>query len=431
MAPPQSTILVLSQVYVPDPASVGQHMADAAEELARRGFSVRVLTSGRGYEDPSVRYAPRETRGGVDIVRLPLASFGKKTLLHRLLGQGLFLLQSIIRGVFIRRLTNILVSTSPPMCSFAALWIAALRRVTGRVKITYWVMDINPDQSVTLGRVSENSLAVRLFNRLNRRILARADDVVVLDRFMAKRIERKSDVRHKMSIIPPWPHEDELEVVPREENPFVEKHGLRDKFVIMYSGNHSIASPLTTLIEAALQLQDNPRLHFMFIGGGLGKKEVEETIEKHRPTNITSLPYQPLSQIKYSLSAGDVHVVSLGNDMVGIIHPCKVYGAMSVARPILMLGPTPSHVADLIDKYDIGWKIAYGDVDGAIGMLRRIANTGPRTLSAMGQTARRAIQQELSKSHLCGRFCDVFQWGVVPNAGIDDQMSHAHVEAMR
>ena len=33
----QKTILILSQVYVPDPASVGQHMADAAEGLAERG----------------------------------------------------------------------------------------------------------------------------------------------------------------------------------------------------------------------------------------------------------------------------------------------------------------------------------------------------------------------------------------------------------
>ena len=31
------TILIISQTFVPDPASVGQHMADVAFELARRG----------------------------------------------------------------------------------------------------------------------------------------------------------------------------------------------------------------------------------------------------------------------------------------------------------------------------------------------------------------------------------------------------------
>ena len=47
-----------------------------------------------------------------------------------------------------RHVDGILVSTSPPMCSFAALLIAAVRRVP----IVYWVMDINPDQAVALGR---------------------------------------------------------------------------------------------------------------------------------------------------------------------------------------------------------------------------------------------------------------------------------------
>lgn len=68
----------------------------------------------------------------------------------------------------------------------------------------------------------------------------------------------------------------------------------------------------------------------MCIGGGNGKKEVDDKIAAGA-RNILSLPYQPLEEIKFSLSAADVHVVSMGDDMVGIVHPCKVYGAMTVA----------------------------------------------------------------------------------------------------
>src|ERR1700730_11246850 len=78
-------ILVLSQVYAPDPAAGGQLAADACAELARRGHDVRVLTINRGYDDPSVRYASRETRDGVRIRRLPFSSFGKGSSLMRLL----------------------------------------------------------------------------------------------------------------------------------------------------------------------------------------------------------------------------------------------------------------------------------------------------------------------------------------------------------
>ena len=43
MATKKSTILVMSQVYVPDPTSVGQHMHDAAKELASRGIDPQVF----------------------------------------------------------------------------------------------------------------------------------------------------------------------------------------------------------------------------------------------------------------------------------------------------------------------------------------------------------------------------------------------------
>ena len=78
------TLLVLSQVYVPDPASVGQHMADAAQEMAHRGWRVVVLTSRTGYDDPAITYPAREVRQGVEIRRLSWASFGKRSIAARL-----------------------------------------------------------------------------------------------------------------------------------------------------------------------------------------------------------------------------------------------------------------------------------------------------------------------------------------------------------
>ncbi|HEV8411607.1 MAG TPA: hypothetical protein VGQ30_13940, partial [Gemmatimonadaceae bacterium] len=65
------TILFVYQIYLPDR---GQYWADVAEELARRGYRVVVLTADRGYDDPSVRYPRREILGGVEVVRLPFSS---------------------------------------------------------------------------------------------------------------------------------------------------------------------------------------------------------------------------------------------------------------------------------------------------------------------------------------------------------------------
>jgi colanic acid biosynthesis glycosyl transferase WcaI len=400
----QNTLLLISQVYVPDPAAVGQYLHDAAKEIARRGYPVRVLTSSRGYDAPEVRFPRRETRDSVTIVRLPCSSFGKKSLPIRLAGHLCFLVQALWRGLWTPRLGAVLVSTVPPMCSLCGLIIAAVRRVP----LVYWVMDINPDEAVAMGVVSERSPLVWLFNRLNCTALARARRVVTLDRFMAARLLAKRNVAEKLDVFPPWPHEDQLEDVARGHNPFRRKHGLDGKFVVMYSGNHSPVNPISTVLEAAERLAHRDDIIFLFVGGGTCKKEVEAAIAGGAK-NVTSLPYQPLAELKYSLSAADLHVVSLGPQCVGIVHPCKVYGAMAVARPILAIAPRPSHVSDILDRCDAGRRVEHGDVAGAVAGIEELADMSPAARAAMGRRGAALVQAELGKGIHCTRFGDILE----------------------
>lgn len=397
-------ILIISQVYVPDPAAVGQHIAGAASELVRRGYRVVVYTSRNGYEDARTVYSAREQIDGVDVRRLPLSSFGKGSIRQRLVAQIVFLLQAMMRGTFIPSLAGVVVSTSPPACGIGGAIVSLLRRVP----LKFWVMDLNPDQLVKLKVLPPRSWPVRLFDLFNLITLWRASDVVVLDRFMAERVARKAKVAHKLHILPPWPLQDQADHLPHHRNPFRQQHVAEGRLVVMYSGNHTPANPLTTLLQAALRLQDDPRLQVMCIGGGAAKHEVDALVESGA-ANITSLPYQPLAAIHQSLSAADVHVVSIGDDMVGIVHPCKVYGAMAVGRPVLMLGPAACHIGELIERHRIGWRVAHGDVDGAERALRAILSTSPDELLAMGHRAAEALAHGLSKRQLSARLCDVLQ----------------------
>jgi len=242
--------------------------------------------------------------------------------------------------------------------------------------------------------------------------------VVVLDRYMAERVKRQYRVHGRMEVLAPWPHELAFDEAAAGANPFRAEHQLDGRFVVMYSGNHSPASPVATLLQAALRLRDDPRLVFLFIGGGLGKREVDEAIAAQRPANIISLPYQPLERIKYSLSAADLHVVTLGNDMVGIIHPCKIYGAMAAGRPVLVIGPRPSHASDLVERHEIGWRANHGDVDGVVAAIRHAAEMPAESRAAIGRRARAAIRDHFGKPELCAAFCDVVERGIRPAAAL-------------
>ncbi|MEP6781701.1 MAG: glycosyltransferase family 4 protein [Gemmatimonadaceae bacterium] len=397
-----STFLLISQVYVPDPASVGQHMAGAAAELVKRGHRAIVITSARGYDNPSIKYPSREIRDGVEIRRVPFASFGKGSMTLRLVGALLFLFQALLHGLFLRNVGTIVVTTSPPMSAIAAVMLSSLKRL----RVEYWIMDLNPDQALAVGAARENSFVVRAFNWLNRKILARADNVVVMDRFMKARVVAKlPDVESRVAVLPPWPLEDVSEPLPHDANTFRTEHALQQQFVVMYSGNHSPANPLTTLIRAAEELQGTRDLTFLFVGGGIGKQEVESSSS----TNIQSLPYQPVSRLRESLSAGDLHVVSIGDAVVGMVHPCKVYGAMAVARPILLFGPPENHIADLLAEEDIGWHVAHGDVVGTVRVLKKIQAMSSEELHAMGLRAQQVVSNRLSRATLTNALCDVFE----------------------
>lgn len=406
-APPASrgTILIMTQVYVPDPAAVGQYLHDAAAELADRGHRVVVYAASRGFDDPSQKYPRREIRDGVHIRRLPLSSFGKATIARRVIAGLLLMAQEIARGLFTRRLETILVSTSPPMCPAAALVISWIRRVP----ICYWVMDINPDQVIRLGKFGKGSLPVRCMNWLNRRILGRSRRIVVLDRFMEALLECKHDVKGKTLVMPPWAHGEDGELIAHQDNAWRADNVPDGAFVIMFSGNHAVTTPLTTVLQAAMQMQDDADLHFFFIGGGVGKKDVDDLIAEQAPSSIHSFPYQPLESLPYSLGAADVHLVMVADDMVGVVHPCKIYGAMAVGRPILLIGPDPCHASEIVQANDVGWHIPNGDLEGLLRVLRTIRGTPVEELEAMGRRAQEAVHRRYSKAVLCNKFCDVVE----------------------
>jgi glycosyltransferase involved in cell wall biosynthesis len=398
----RGTLLIFSQVYIPDPASAGQHIADAAEESARRGWRVVVYTSARGYDNPSIRYPKREVIRGVEVRRLPLSSFGKGSLLIRLIAQSCYMTQAVLYGTFLRDLRLVMVSTNPPFVGLGGTIVSWLRRAP----LVWWVMDMNPDQLVATGTLKPRSLPVRIFDWFNRLTLRQSRDIVALDRFMGDRLVSKEPVASKLHIMPPWPHDDVLSRRPSRPNPFRDEQGFGDSLVIMYSGNHALQHSLETLLDAAKRFESDPRILFVFVGGGVGKSRVQRRIDQGA-TNIRSLPYQPLAKLGDSLSAADIHVVSMGDEVVGIVHPCKIYGAMFVARPILFFGPEESHVGDIMKRYPIGRMVRHGDVDAAVAAISDLAAMSPAGRAALGDRAAEVAANEFSREELLGQFCDV------------------------
>ena len=363
-------ILLLNQCFYPDVVSTAQHLTDLATALTSRGHEVTVLASDRGYDDPGTRFKRRERWNGIEIVRIPSLSFGKNSKWRRALNFGSFLLVCALRLLISKRFDLVVALTSPPLISFLAALFVKLKG--GR--LCFWVMDLNPDEAIAAGWLDERSATARLLQRMLRYSFHVASRTVVLDRFMHERVVAKGVDPARVTIVPPWSHDDHVVYSEAGRQVFREEHGLSDKFVVMYSGNHSPCHPLDTLLAAARALEARPEIVFLFVGGGSEQVKVRDSGLK----NVKCLPYQPLSELSGSLSAADLHVVVMGEKFVGIVHPCKVYNIMSVGAPVLYIGPEPSHITDIASQQVNFFLARHAEVEAVVAAILEAAKSRQR-----------------------------------------------------
>jgi colanic acid biosynthesis glycosyl transferase WcaI len=365
-------ITLVNQAFHPDVVSSGQHLTDLAVALAEHGHDVTVITSRHAYDDPTKEFPARETWRGIRIFRVFNTGYGKAAKWRRAVDFLTFLVSCCVRLCLLSRPDVIVSLTSPPLVSVIAAGYAWLRRA----KFCYWIMDLNPDEAIAAGWLESDSFPAKWLERLSRFSMKRAAMVVVLDVFMQRRILAKGIPIEKVTIIPPWSHDSEVRFDSVGREIFRERHGLENKFVVMYSGNHSPVHPLDTLLAAVKDLAvSNKDVLFCFVGGGSEHGRVKCFAEVNRLSNILCLAYQPLEDLSASLSAADVHVVVMGDAMLGLVHPCKIYNILAVGAPVLYLGPEPSHVTEVLTglKSDCLWaSVQHGAVEDMVCKIRQM-----------------------------------------------------------
>jgi glycosyltransferase involved in cell wall biosynthesis len=380
-------VLLLNQCFYPDVVSTAQHLTDLATELSKQGHDVTVITGRQGYDSSDRMFAARETYQGVRIIRIRTLSLGKTSRLRRALNFGVFLFNCTLRLLFMKRHDAVIALTSPPLISFLGALFVRLKG--GR--FYFWVMDLNPDEAIAAGWLRKGSRTAKVLESLLRYSMLQSEKIFVLDRFMKQRVVSKGISPEKLLVIPPWSHDAAIYFDEQQRQAFRAVHGLSDRFVVMYSGNHSPCHPLDTLLAAAEALRTNNQIAFCFVGGGSEKLKVEQFARSRSLPNIKCLPYQPLTQLSASLSAADLHVVVMGEPFVGIVHPCKLYNILKVGAPLLYIGPGESHVTDLVS--DSGEP---GDVYGVLGARHGETELVTRHIlaAARGFRSRRTYETE-------------------------------------
>jgi len=358
-------VVFVNRYFWPDHSATSQMASDLAFHLASRGWSVAVVASRQRYDDARARLPAHEVERGVRIIRVWSTRFGRAGLVGRAIDYLTFYLSSFFAIRRYGRDALVVAMTDPPLLSVVAAMAAK--------QTLNWVQDLFPEVAEGLG-----IRAPRFLRRLRDWSLRRARANVVLGERMAARVP-KSVVIHNWA-------DAALRPVPRAENPF--RHDSRETFVAGYSGNLGRAHEFDTILGAMQRL---PEIRFLIAGGGARL----DSVKSQAGANATFLPYQPREMLSQSLSAADVHLVSLQPQLEGLIVPSKFYGALAVGRPVLFIGAHDGEIASIIDSYRCGVVVAPGDVEGLTRAIRTMA-ADPAGTAAMGARGLEAYRERFA-----------------------------------
>lgn len=358
---------MLNQYYLPSTAPTAQLLADAAEAFAAGGDDVRVICSRREYAEPGATYPSRERHAGVDVTRVRSTGFGRESRAGRIADYLTYLLGAAWRLAFGPRPDVVVAMTTPPMLALVAHVLGRLRRA----KTVFWVMDVYPDLAFALGVVRRDSIAGRILRRLARQTLRRADLVVALGETMAEYL-RNAGAR-RVEVVHNWADGEAIRPLALEPHPLRSAWGWEGRFVVLYSGNLGLAHEFRTLLDAAALLISEPRIHFAFVGGGPRWNEAREEAVQLGLPNVEFRPYVDKDELPQSLTAADLHAITLREGLAGLLVPSKVYGVLAAGRPILYVGPAEGEVAAIVAQGGCGSAHAIGDASGVAGTLLEYA----------------------------------------------------------
>jgi glycosyltransferase involved in cell wall biosynthesis len=147
-----------------------------------------------------------------------------------------------------------------------------------------------------------------------------------------------------------------------------------------------------TLLEAAEQFRDDPRIVFLFMGDGFQRPWIAREAEKRGLSNILFRPYQPREGMINTLGVPDVHLISQRKDMEGLVFPSKLYGILAAGRPSLFIGAEQGDVARILLTKQCGLVAAEGDATGVVAGIRQLQKD-PDLLHAMGGRARALFER--------------------------------------
>ena len=398
------TLWIVSELFYPEMTSTGYYLTKIAEGLTD-SFNVKVLCGQPNYSARGTRAPGRENHNKVEIFRAFGTTLDKNVILFRLINMLTLSFSIFLKAMNrFRKNDDVLVVTTPPSLPF----VIALASLLKRSKYTLLIHDNYPEILIAAGKMTNDSLTVKLLNWANGWLYKKAQRIIVVGRDMRQLVGRKIKNTKgtdgiPIDVIQNWAELELVEPQPKCENSLLEELKVKEKFVFLYAGNMGYPNDLESFIYCAEKLKEDNRFHFIFLGNGVKRRWLEKAVEDQNLINVSLLNPRPRSEQKIFLNACDVAIVSLVKKMWGVSMPSRTYNILAAGKPILALTEENSELAKVIEEDRVGWIVPPNNPEKLLSLIYKIYEEKEQ-IKIKNKAARKSALENYSLSNALKKY---------------------------
>jgi colanic acid biosynthesis glycosyl transferase WcaI len=364
-------VVIVSQHYPPDHSTTAGIMAAIAKHLALE-TPVLVLSG-----MPGSASASSATSGQPTVIEIENRMPGKAALIKRAMTEGLFTVRIFV--ALLKKLQRgdvALTVTAPFMLPYAVAAAAKLKRARSALIMH----DLYPDVLVMAGVLQPRSIVTKAIRAANALMFRALNAVVTIGRDTEQLLLRYRGItRDKIRFIPNW-----ATLVPgvrpiRSENPYRRLHAAR--FVVGLSGNLGFTHDPVVVFDAARLLRDDPTIHFLLSGWGIGFQRLKQMQAEANLVNVTLVERVAEEDLEEFLSAANIWLIPYRKDVAGVSVPSRFYNLLAIGRPVILVSEPDAEAALTVSEHGLGWVVAPGNSDELANTIR-VASLSEDTLKA-------------------------------------------------